>query len=57
MQLSIKLKTVFEFFSLHFWSLHQILNILKKKKLQSLKIYKIIDSRKCFYQNIYKVII
>ena len=38
MQLSEKRKTFSEFFFFHFWNLHQILNILKKKKMFAIAI-------------------
>ena len=57
MQLSLKLK-LFRIFFFHFWNLHQILNILKKKmiviapllrKLQAVKdLVKPLSQKQCF---------
>ena len=47
-----KIRHFFVKFFMHFWNLHSILNILKKRKeLHSSSVSEVIDSKRCAYLN------
>ena len=51
-QLNLKKKTHFVNFWLHFWNVHEIENILKKKEYPNLIINEIIESERDVYLSV-----